>query len=114
MDEEKKPPKIIQISAEDLKQHADEIPFTERFIPIEETHRIRTINSQPEENLTIFQLELVNKNYQVMQTVFVGKDDKKISKIKKQLLELGLRKKVVKAGIKEFKEKYKDAKRKDP
>lgn len=110
MDESKKP-KIIQVNAEDLKQQAEEIPFTERFAPIEETYRIRTISFKPEGNSTIFQLELVNKNYQVMQTIFIGKDDAKINKIKKKLLEIGLRKKVVKKGIEEFKEKY--AKRKN-
>ena len=112
MDEQKKLPKIIQVSVEDLAKAADEIPFTQRFIPIEDTYRIRTISFDPEENLTIFQLELVNINYQVMQTIFIGKDDSKLNKIKKKLLEMGLKKKVVKKGIAEFKEKY--AKRKNP
>lgn len=105
MKEQPKKIKIIKVTAEDLQEKEASVPFTKRFVPIESTHKIRT-KYHEEGDIKVYSLELVDKKYTLIQRIHVGKNDSNIKSIEKKLLALGLRKKVVKEGMKEFYKKY--------
>lgn len=97
--------KIIKVTEEDLQEKVKSVPFTERFVPIESTYRIRT-TSHKDGGVKVYGLELVAKDYKLIQRIHVGSKDTNIKKIGAKLSELGVEKKILEKGLKDFYRKY--------
>ena len=100
--------KVVFADDADLEKYVDKTKlasFTKRFVPIESTYRIRTIIRE-NKDVRLYSFELVDKKYCVIQKVELGKDNSKIQQINEKLLKLGVKKKVIDNGVKEFYRKY--------
>lgn len=89
-----------------MEEKIPSVPFTDRFVPIESTHKIRT-KFNIVDDVKVYVFELVDTKYTLIQRIHIGTDDSIIKSITKKLLALKIKKKVINEGLKDFYKKYK-------